>query len=202
MLLIAAAVMGVGVFLMSTRDEMLEEPEFVPVGETVTQTFSDEEGEPQTWKLSKQYIPHEQLPKRVLPPPKLRNTAPDESTESARADNAWALDAWSIGDIPRALELFEAAVAADPDDAVPHSNYGRLLTLMTAYGKALPHLERAAELSPDDPRVWLDLHTLYERTILLERAHYARQRAEELAGGLEIVRDDRGFWLLEGDVFP
>ncbi|MFQ5946962.1 MAG: tetratricopeptide repeat protein [Anaerolineae bacterium] len=201
-LLIAVPVFAVGGFLVSSRDEILHEPELVPAGETVTQTYRDEEGEPQTWKVSKQYIPREELPERVLPSPKPRTALPGQSTESARAVNSWALDAWRTGDILRALELFEVAVDEDPDDPVPHSNYGRLLTLMTAYEKALPHLERAAELTPDDPQVWLDLSTLYERAILLERAFYARQRAEELAEGQKIVRDGRGFWVLEGEVFP
>ena len=125
-----------------------------------------------------------------------------QSTESARSLNAQALDAWRTGEIRRALDLFEAAVAADPQDAEPHSNYGRLLTRMAAYERALPHLERAAELSPDDAQVWLDLRTLYERTLSLERATDARRRAEGLAAGRHIVKDDNGFWVLEGERFP
>ncbi len=125
-----------------------------------------------------------------------------QSKESAQALNSQALDAWRTGEIRRALELFEAAVAADPVDAVPHSNYGRLLTLMAAYEKALPHLERAAELTPDNGQVWLDLRTLYERAILLERANYVKKKAQQLAAGRKIIKDDQGFWVLEGERFP
>jgi predicted Zn-dependent protease len=101
------------------------------------------------------------------------------------------------------LELFAAAVEADPDDAVPRSDYGRLLLLMTAYDQALPQLERAAELTPDDPRVWVDLLTYYQKNILLERANYARQKAAALSGGRELVLDETGLWRLEGEsIFP
>ena len=74
---------------------------------------------------------------------------------------------------------------------------------MTVYDQALPQLERAAELTPDDPRVWVDLLSFYEKNILLERASYARQRARELAGDRALVRDETGLWVLEGEsVFP
>ena len=98
-----------------------------------------------------------------------------------------ALEEWKHGDIAKAVELFEQAVAADPDDRVPRSHLGRLLTLMTDYERALPHLERAAALAPDDPQVWLDLQTLYERSQRLDGAFEARARAEALAQGRPIV---------------
>jgi hypothetical protein len=44
---------------------------------------------------------------------------------------------------------------------------------------------------------------LYERDNLLERAFYARQKAEELAGGRKIERDETGLYVLEGGkIFP
>ena len=74
---------------------------------------------------------------------------------------------------------------------------------MAAHEQALPQLERAAELTPDDPRVWVDLLSYYERNILLERASYARQRARELADPRGLVRDETGLWRLEGEsIFP
>ncbi|MBW2716863.1 MAG: tetratricopeptide repeat protein, partial [Deltaproteobacteria bacterium] len=137
------------------------------------------------------------------PGPAPRDSAPGPHTDSASVHNARALESWKYGDLRRALDLFEAAIDADPDDWVPRSDYGRLLVLMTDYEKAKTHLERASELAPDSPRVWIDLVTFYERNLLFERAGYARERAEKLTGGQEIVRDETGLWRLESDpIFP
>jgi Flp pilus assembly protein TadD len=70
---------------------------------------------------------------------------------------------------------------------------------MTDYGRARPHLERAAELAPDDPQVWLDLQTLYERSLVLELADAARERARALAGGREIRQNQMGYYEIEGE---
>lgn len=175
----------------------------VAIGETTQRVLPDTEGKPQVWTISKRELAIEDLPDRVLPQPAPRNTAPGPHTDSARALDARALEAWKHGELEEALSLFAAAVEADPDDAIPRSNYGRLLLLMTAHEQALPQLERAAELTPDDPRVWVDLLSYYERNILLERASYARQRARELASPRGLVRDETGLWRLEGEsIFP
>jgi tetratricopeptide (TPR) repeat protein len=118
---------------------------------------------------------------------------------SSRALNARALDAWKHGDIHSAIDYFEAAVAQDPDDWRPRADYGRLLVMMTSYQNAAPHLERAAELSSDNPRVWLDLFSYYQRTLQFERAFAARERVVDLADGQAIVQDQTGLWRLERD---
>jgi tetratricopeptide (TPR) repeat protein len=175
----------------------------VPIGETVQRVLTDDEGNTEVWTISSKTITAEDLPDQVLPRPAPRDTAPGAHTDSARALDARALEAWKHGEIEQALELFAAAVEADPDDAVPRSDYGRLLLIMTVYDQALPQLERAAELTPDDPRVWIDLFTYYQKNILLERANYARQRAVALAGGRELVLDETGLWKMEGEsIFP
>ena len=74
--------------------------------------------------------------------------------------------------------------------------------MATDYQKGAGHLERAAELRPEDPQVWVDLLTLYERTTQIRLSWEARARATELAGGREILQDDRGIYMLEGNVFP
>ena len=91
----------------------------------------------------------------------------------------------------------------DPDDPSVRTQYGRLLTLMTDYASALPQLDRAAQLRPEDAQVWLDLQTLYEKSLLLERAGHARERAQALARGAKISQDENGFYFLEGgSLFP
>ena len=193
---------GLGLFLGLQRRMAPVGAKPVPMGKTVTQMLPGPDGKPEAWKITKQEVPREKLPDLVLPKPAPRTTPEDDRTESARALDAQAMEAWKHGDIQGALDKFEAAVKADPEDPEPHSDYGRLLTLMTDYKNAQTHLERAAQLRPGSPQVWLDLATFYERNTLLERAAYARQKAEQLAGGQNIVRDANGFWILEGNVFP
>jgi len=175
----------------------------VAIGETSQRLLPDAEGKPQVWTISKRELAVEDLPDRVLPQPAPRDTTPGPHTDSARALDARALEAWKHGEIEAALSLFAAAVEADPDDAVPRSNYGRLLLLMAANEQSLPQLERAAELTPDDPQVWVDLLSYYERNVLLERASYARERARELAGSRRLVRDETGLWRFDDEsIFP
>ena len=175
----------------------------VPTGETVERVLPDADGNPEVWRISRREIAPEDLPDQLLPRRAPRDSAPGPHTDSARALDARALEAWKHGDVRAALDLFEAAVAADPDDWVPRSDYGRLLLLMADHEQALTQLERASELEPDSPRVWIDLISFYERSLLFERAGYARRRAEQLAGGQAIVRDETGLWRLESDsIFP
>jgi len=193
-------VLGLAVFALRSSEEKKLSPEPVPLGKTVTQQLPGPDGKPETWTLSKQEVPREELPDLVLPQPAPRKAPPNDS---ARALEGQALESWKHGDIAAALEKFEAAVEADPDDPEVRTQYGRLLTLMTDYEKATPQLERAAQLKPEDSQVWLDLQTLYEKNVLLERAGYARAKAEALARSARIIQDENGFYFLEGGaLFP
>ncbi len=113
--------------------------------------------------------------------------------------NQQAMNAWYAGEIREAMSLFEQAIEAAPDDPAPHSNYGRLLTLMVSYQQALPLLERARDLTPGDAQVWLDLATLYERAQVLEKSWEARARAVELVGSDAITRDQQGRFIVQGN---
>ena len=175
----------------------------IPEGETIVRNLADPEGNPEQWTLSKRQMTESEREESVLPTPRPAETQADAGTDSSRALSAHALDAWKYGDLRGAVDLFEAAVAADPDDWVSRSEYGRLLMLMADYEQAWTHLERAAELEPDSPRVWIDLISFYERNLLFERAAGARRRAEELTGGQVIVQDKTGLWRLENEsIFP
>lgn len=197
-------VLGIGVLAISALWWFaVREPLAVPEDETVVRTLPGPGGEPVRWTLSRRQMSESELEQEALPSPKPRETRPDDYADSARALSSRALETWKQGDVRGAIDLFEVAIAADPDDWVPRSDYGRLLLLMTDYEHAWTHLERAAELEPDTPRVWVDLITFYERNMLLERASYARSRAAQLTDGQAIVRDETGLWRLEGDpIFP
>lgn len=110
-----------------------------------------------------------------------------------------AINAWYAGQIQDAMTLFEQAIEQQPDDPRPYSSYGRLLTLMVSYDKALPLLERARDLAPDDAQTWLDLATLYERVQLLDRSWEAQAEAANLVGAQAITRDEQGRFVVEGD---
>ncbi len=202
LLLILFFVAGFGLFLGLQRRPGSIGPKPVAMGKTVTQLLPDAKGKPQAWKITKSEVPRDKLPDLVLPKRAPRAAPENAQTDSARVLDAQALESWKHGDIQGALDQFDAAVRADPDDPAPHSDCGRLLTLMTDYQHAMPHLEKAAQLKPDDPQVWLDLVTFYERNELLERAAYAKQKADQLAGGRKAIRDDNGFWIFEGTTFP
>jgi tetratricopeptide (TPR) repeat protein len=202
LLLFILFVAGFGLYLALQQRQESVGPKPVAMGQTMTQLLPDAKGKLQPWKITKSEVPRDKLPDLVLPKPAPRTTLENAQTDSARALDAQALDSWRHGDIQGALDEFNAAVKADPDAPEPHSDYGRLLTLMTDYQHAMPHLEKAAQLKPEDPRVWLDLATFYERNELFERASDAKQKAEQLAGSRKIIRDHNGFWILEGTTFP
>jgi len=178
---------------------VVEEGTPLPFDQPVEMQFKNEEtGDTEIWKLEKKTTTREEALGTVKlpePDPAGKDHAPNES---ARALDGLALEAWKQSDLPQALKLFEQAVAADPDDRVPRSHYGRLLTLMTDYEAARPQLERAAALAPEDPQVWLDLQSFYERTQLLDQSWAARARAEAVAGGRAITQDEMGLYQVEG----
>jgi tetratricopeptide (TPR) repeat protein len=179
---------------------VVEERGALPFDEPIERRFTDEEtGETEVWKLEKKTTTREEAlgPARKLPEPDPdgKDHAPNES---ARALDGLALEAWKQSDIPKALGLLEQAIATDPDDRVPRSHLGRLLTLASDHAAALPQLERAAALAPEDPQVWLDLQSLYERSQMLDLSWEARARAEALAGGRTITQDELGLYQIEG----
>jgi tetratricopeptide (TPR) repeat protein len=198
----AAAVLAaltLGWWLRPQGPKLVAEGEALPFDESVEMRFVDEEtGETETWKLQKKVTTREEVVGETALPEPDPSAGDREPDESARTLDAIALEAWKGGDLETAMRRFEEAVSADPDDRLPRSHYGRLLTLATDYERARPHLERAAELAPDDPQVWLDLQTLYERSLRLEQAIEARERAEALAAGREIRQDPMGYYEIEG----
>jgi tetratricopeptide (TPR) repeat protein len=133
-------------------------------------------------------------PAEAAPP---RDPSPDVPRPATDL-NQQAMNAWTSGDIETAMALFEQAIAAAPNDPLPHSNYGRLLTLMVSYERAIPLLERARDLAPQDAQAWLDLATVYERAQRLDESWAARAEAGKLVGPGAIARDERGRLVVEG----
>jgi tetratricopeptide (TPR) repeat protein len=202
-LLTITITLAVGFWWTQRKAPQTLEAQVIPLGETTQQLLPGADGQPEVWTLSKREADRADLAAELLPKASPRLSPPDEGTDSARALDAQALEAWKTGRIQDALAFFESAVAADPDDWVPRSDYGRLLVMMTDYAKAGPQLERAAELNPDSARIWVDLYSYYQRSQQFERGFEAHARATSLAGGEAIVQDETGLWRLESDsIYP
>ncbi len=94
----------------------------------------------------------------------------------------------------KALEHYEAAIAADEGLAAAHANRGAALIELGRYGEAAPPLERAIQLAPQSPFPHLCLGLLHMEFLgdTVKAAEHLR-RYEELGG-----TDERaGRWLLE-----
>lgn len=96
------------------------------------------------------------------------------------------------------MALFEQAIAAGPDNPVPHTNFGRLLTLMVVFDRAIPLLEHSRDLQPENVQAWLDLATAYERAQLFSKSWEAQAEAGKLVGASSITRDARGRFVVTG----
>jgi tetratricopeptide (TPR) repeat protein len=200
-------VLGTAWWLHEQQSE--EEPPLVAPGqplamdEPVRMRWVDEEtGEEDVWTVTKsESSPHERKGP-ALPEPD-SSSATHQPDESSRALSAIALEAWKNGRILEAMDHLAAAIESDPSDPLPRTHYGRLLALSMEYRDALPHLERAAALRPDDPQVWLDLATVYQKMLVLDLSWEARRRADTLAEGREIRQGEMGFWVVDGNsIFP
>jgi tetratricopeptide (TPR) repeat protein len=172
----------------------------LPWNEQVELHFpADEDGETDTWVVTKKETSREESLKGSGALPEPAHAEEDRvADEAARALTDHARGAWRSGDLTKAIELYAKAVEADPDDWVPHAQYGRMLAMMREDARAGPILERAAALAPGDPQRWLDLQTFYERTLQLDLAFKARERADALSRGRSIERDWAGFYTIEG----
>ena len=112
--------------------------------------------------------------------------------------NEQARNAWYGGDLRTAMALFEQAIAAGPDNPVPHTNFGRLLTLMVVFDRAIPLLEHSRDLQPENVQAWLDLATAYERAQLFSKSWEAQAEAGKLVGASSVTRDARGRFVVTG----
>ncbi|HRD86169.1 MAG TPA: tetratricopeptide repeat protein, partial [Rubrivivax sp.] len=63
----------------------------------------------------------------------------------------------------QALEAFEKAVQADPNDGYTRRNLGGILIGFKRIGEAVQHLRRALDLMPDDPQSIFGLATALEQ---------------------------------------
>jgi len=187
--------------LRSRGPEVVEAGEALPFDRPVELRFpADGEAQPEAWKVAKRRTTREESLRQqelALPEPDPEGPSP-EPDDSARAFDARALEAWKRDEIPQALDYFRQAVEVDPDDPLLRSHYGRLATAVLDYETARPQLERAAELDPENPQVWLDLQSYHERLLNLEQALAARERAEALAEGRPIGKNWLGFYEIEG----
>lgn len=79
-------------------------------------------------------------------------------------------------DIQSALDLARKHVEQNPDDALGHAWYARLLEANGDSETALTHLRKACELAPENPQVWVALVAYYARN---DRRQEAERVIEE-----------------------
>lgn len=113
----------------------------------------------------------------------------ESNVARARERRIAGLQASMAGDLPKALEQFEAALALDPDDPDLHNDRGAVLARMERYDEAEREFRRAEELAPDDPTVQENLARLYQRTGDDAQRDAAIARWQELTGGEAPPRD-------------
>ncbi len=87
-------------------------------------------------------------------------------------------DAWlRLGRVDRARDAYLRSVELDADSAIGHRSVGQTLLSLGERAEAIKHLQRAAELAPDDGPVFGALAQAYARRGQLERAEEAAQRS-------------------------
>lgn len=87
-----------------------------------------------------------------------------------------ALLLWTGEETEEARELTERALVIYPDSPGAHGLLGRILLDQQEVGAAIPHLEEAARLAPDNPEILLALQRGYSRADRNEDAERVRRQ--------------------------
>lgn len=100
-------------------------------------------------------------------------------------------------DLPRALEMLQTALAAEPDNGYFLDSLGWIYYQMGDYARAVVELEKAASIVKDDPVILEHLGDAYAASRRFDEARSAYLRSHELQGGngilekIESTRDQR-----------
>ena len=91
-----------------------------------------------------------------------------------------------------AADLFQHALAARPQNALAHVNYGNALRLVGRFEAALESYARAVELKPDDFEAWVNRGIVEQRLLRFEAALESYGRALQLKPDEASVHLNRG----------
>ena len=80
-------------------------------------------------------------------------------------------------------QLFEKAVANEPDSAERQESFAKVLYQLERYDDAEPYAVRALELEPDNVEMYMVLYSVYVGMGQLDRAGEALREAEQVAPG-------------------
>ena len=100
------------------------------------------------------------------------------------AENNLGLSWKELNHPEKAQAAFQMAIdweGSTPQDAQPFLNLGTLFADQDNPGKAVPYLEKAAELSPDNPKIHEELADAYAAQANLAKAQEELERAVALA---------------------
>ncbi len=90
-------------------------------------------------------------------------------------------------DLPRALEMLQKALAADPENGYYLDSLGWIYYQMGEYPRSVVELEKASAVVKDDPVILEHLGDAYAATRRFEEARAAYERSNELQGSNEIL---------------
>jgi len=128
-----------------------------------------------------------------------RKPAPAEAVRQGRADSARATQYMTFGDcvfrsgnLHRAAERYEQAMAADPRAAAPRVRLAQVALVRGQYSEAANRFREALSIEPDWLVNALDIQSLYS-----EPAEYARHIAK-LESHLHAQPGDRDAWFVLG----
>jgi protein O-GlcNAc transferase len=97
-----------------------------------------------------------------------------------------------MGHAALAADLFHHAVAARPENAIAHVNYGNALQIIKRFEAALDSYERALKLKPDDFEAYVSRGNVQQKLKRFEAALDSYERALKLKPGDATVYMNRG----------
>lgn len=115
----------------------------------------------------------------------------DDRLLAAESLSAYACLLKSRGDSAKALAVIRQAQALVPESAKITAELGFYLHAAGYYDAEFPTLQRAAELDPASPQVWLHMGLAYARRENFAKAIESLERAKQLAGSDRSV----DYWL-------
>jgi len=119
---------------------------------------------------------------------------PTNPKDVARALLAKGAEVLRSGDVGRAAELMQQALAHDPQNPRAHHLYGLLLTQHTPrHADGLRHLDQAVRLDGMNVRVLLDASRQFAKARMFAKAQRLAQNASELSPGDPAVEN----WILQ-----
>jgi hypothetical protein len=90
-----------------------------------------------------------------------------------------------LGDRVEAMKYFDKVIALQPNNASALNNRGNLLMIDDKYAEAQKAYRAAAQVSPDDPYIWINLAKAHKAVNEIKEAKEAFMKAQNLDPGVK-----------------